>query len=110
MELPLGYEFHSPAYHQAGEGCMGDRYERWVCDVRTPKGECLMAVGGSADEATRNAVQRASEHHEFWSQKPEMRLFAQIGKAKKQGRFYERDLVDVVEILAKRLFPNGLDG
>ena len=110
--LPEGYTLVGPPYQQlSGEDCMGNAIVgHWCQDARSPQGGFVSGYGDTAVEATIKALANARWHHAFWSQGPRERLFAHIANAKKQGRFYDKDLVDVIEIFAKRLFPEDSSG
>lgn len=103
--LPQGYTFGTPRFVRTDD-CMGAPCEYWTVDARSFKGDILMGNGQTKEEAVAKVIQNVRDHAAFWSQNPEQRLFAHIANAKKQGRFYDKDLVDVIEILAKKLFPN----
>lgn len=52
-----GWEVKPPRFVSSDGGCMGDLEEYWVVDARNPvTGECRLAQGDSASEATSKII------------------------------------------------------
>lgn len=101
--LPVNYRFMEPqaVFHDT-EDCMGDFQQYWSRSVMTAKNRCLIGYGKTAVEATNSVIDLALADSHFENQTDQVRLDTIVKNAKSRGRFYDNELVDVIEILAKR--------
>lgn len=104
MPLPPGYAFQGNAYYQTGEDCMGSPYSHWTMSAKTPHvtNPLILAYGGSEAEVQAKLEKACWADHDFRNLPDQARLAELIDKAKKNGRFYDRELIDVIEILARK--------
>lgn len=104
-DLPPGYKAEGKPTQISGDDCMGNPYSHWRQVAITPHvtNPLIMACGGSPEETQEKLAKQCWEDHNFRSLPDDERLSAMIAAAKKQGRFYDKDLVDVIEMLARRL-------
>lgn len=98
-ELPEGYSFLQDSFYFRGEGENGE----YVRDVRTPQGNILMAVSSMGKYATQGAIEKAWDHHAFWTKPDLERLKIHLENGETRGRLYDTELIDVLKTLSKKL-------
>lgn len=106
-DLPAGYTYDGETHLVSGEDCGGVPYSYYRQWVKAPTGEAIAGVAANPHAARDVARCNARDHHQIQIMPPGRRLWYEIDKAKKNGRFYDRDLVTVVEILAEMISPRS---
>jgi 3',5'-cyclic AMP phosphodiesterase CpdA len=106
-ELPTGYTYDGEPHYVDGEDCMGGKSPYWRQWVKAPTGEAIAGCAANPHAARDVARCNARDHNEIQTLPAKRRLWYEIDKAKKNGRFYDRDLVTVVEILAEMISPRN---
>lgn len=98
--LPPEYKQHS-CFHQSGENCQAQPYNHWISDVRQPDGRCILGYGTTPEQAKQETEKKAWEHYNFMSLPAKERLRGYLGLAKERGRFYDYEMLDIIEILSE---------
>ena len=103
--LPPGWLFDGDPHYvnNADDGC-ASYYRVWV---KTAAGRVVTCGVGANPEAARHAAVRAAcDLHEFEQLPDRQRLWHYIDRVRKErGGFYQPELVDIVEILARAVLP-----
>ena len=98
--LPPGYKWYAEPYFQPDGS-------HWIVNFWTPDNgevpkEVMSGYGVTKEQAVADAISKAQKHQEFWDKTDTQRLEQHLEDATKQGRFYDRQLLDVLKILARR--------
>lgn len=109
-ELPPFYSFMSRPRFQSSEDCMGNPISQWVQAAMTPHPSKNLILGVAETEAavTEGLIKQCWDDYNFHRLSEEERLKALVQAADDRGRFYDRDLVDVIKLLANRKGPPDL--
>lgn len=98
-QLPPGYGFTGPPYrHEASDDDEG-RNTRWKHGVLCPDGSVLTGCDEDPLWATLKVVSLALEHREQAEEPPTVKLKRLLNAARANRRFYDKNLVEVLEIL-----------
>jgi hypothetical protein len=106
-DLPKGYAYDGKAHYVDADDANGipcGYYRQWV---KAPTGEAIAGCAANPDAAMDVARMNARSRRNINALPAKTRLWYEIDKAKKNGRFYDCDLVTVVEILAEMISPRS---
>lgn len=99
IKLPDGYVMQGEPTHLDTEDCMGCSYSHWRVSAVNPDGRVVLSTGGSKNEAVENLVSKCVAEAAFKAQPELDRLEQLVERGKKQGHFYDQELVEVLSIL-----------
>lgn len=105
--LPDGYSYEGEPSYVESDDCNGVKIGYYRQTVKRADGSVILGCAANPHAARDVAYCNARDDNEINRMPPKQRLWYEIDKAKKNGRFYDRDLVSVVEILAGMISPRS---
>jgi hypothetical protein len=94
-ELPVGY-YLVEEHQSMHEDCMGNLCAQYSCTVDGPQGK-LWGYGLGPQEAKTCAIRLAQDQARFTALSDMDKCKEILGRGKKNGRFYDKDLVELLD-------------
>jgi hypothetical protein len=102
-EFPPNYIVNKPYFQSGEDGCQAQPYAYWTCNVKAPDGSVISGFGTNSDQAMTDCKDKCWRQYNFYKLSDKERLKTYLANAKERGRFYDKELLDVIDILSGRL-------